>query len=78
MVVIYNFKEIKIRGGLKQARGVVASNDPQEDSNFKLSFGIGIPLEIWKKQNMQLDYALDPGNIGEGLSHLFSLSMEIK
>ena len=68
---------IKLRGGLKQARGVMTS-DEKNSLNFKTSLGMGIPLKIWKRQNMQMDYALDPGNVGEGLSHLFSFSMKLK
>jgi len=45
--------------------------------NLKPSFGAGIPIKVWKKQYLQMDYALDPGIIGEGLSHLFSFSMKI-
>ena len=38
----------------------------------------------WGRQNTeeegheQMDYALDLGSVGEGLSHLFSFSMKLK
>ena len=68
---------LKLRGGLKQTRGVMTS-DEKNGINLKPSFGVGIPLKIWKREYMQMDYALDPGNVGEGLSHLFSFSMKLK
>ena len=68
---------VKLRGGLKQAHGAM-SFDEKNAINFRYSFGIGTPIKIWRKQYLQLDYALDPGNVGEGLSHLFSFSMEFK
>ena len=40
-----------------------------------LGFGVGIP--IWDKNILQLDYSLDYGRRGEGLSHNFSWWMEI-
>ena len=70
--------KIKIRVGFKQARGALTADEEREGINFNPSFGVGIPLKIWQRQYMQLDYALDPGNFGEGLSHLFSFSMELK
>ena len=71
-------KDIKLRGGLKQARGASVSDRGRDSIDLKPSFGIGIPLQIWQRQYIKLDYALDPGNVGEGLSHLFSISMELK
>ena len=69
---------IKLRGGLRQARGALSSDVENIGLNIKSSVGLGIPLKIWKRQYVQLDYALDPGIVGEGLSHLFSFSMEVK
>ena len=69
---------MKLRGGLKQARGALISDEKFFGINLKPSFGIGIPLKIWQRQYVQLDYAFDPGSVGEGLSHLFSFSMEYK
>lgn len=75
----YRFSNgIKLYGGLKQARGALASNEKINGINLKPSFGAGIPVQIGPRQYMQLDYALDPGSVGEGLSHLFSFSMELK
>ena len=71
------FNNIKLRVGFKQGKGALTS-DEGGGINLKPSFGAGIPLKIWKRQFMQMDYALDPGNLGEGLSHLFSFSMELK
>ena len=69
---------IMIRGGLTQIQGVLTSDEEKNGFNLKPSFGAGIPLKIWEEQNVRLDYALDPGSVGEGLSHLFSFSMELK
>jgi hypothetical protein len=44
--------------------------------NLKPTFGIGAPLKVWQRQYIQLDYALDPGSVGEDLSHLFSFSFK--
>ena len=37
-----------------------------------------MPFKIWRKKYINLDYALDVGNVKEGLSHLFSFSMGLK
>ncbi len=55
-----------------QTRGSLASNEEKNGIYIKPSFGVGAPLKIWEKQYMQMDYALDLGSVGEGLSHLFS------
>jgi hypothetical protein len=44
--------------------------------NLKPTFGIGAPIKVWQRQYIQLDYALDLGSVGEGLSHLFSFSLK--
>ena len=67
---------VKLRLGCKQARGTRTSDDKIDGFNLKSSFGIGAPLKVWQKQYIQLDYALDLGSIGEGLSHLFSFSLK--
>ena len=69
---------VKLRGGLAQVRGDITSDEKINGINLKPSFGAGIPLKVWKKQYLQMDYALDLGSVGEGLSHLFSFSMKIK
>jgi len=69
---------VKLRGGLMQARGALAYNEEKNSINLKPSFGAGIPVKVWKKQYLQMDYALDLGSVGEGLSHLYSFSMKLK
>jgi len=68
--------KIKLRGGLKQSRGAVPEGTKIDGINLKPTFGIGAPLKVWQKQYIQLDYALDTGSVGEGLSHLFSFSLK--
>ena len=67
--------KIKLRGGLKQSRGAVPEGTKIDGINLKPTFGIGAPLKVWQRQYIQLDYALDLGSVGEGLSHLFSFSL---
>ena len=67
---------VELRGGLKQARGVVPSGSELRSSNFKPAIGVGVPLKIWKRQHLKMDYAFDPGSVGEGVSHLFSFSIK--
>ena len=66
---------INIRGGLKQIVGSVTSKT-KNDKLFSMSYGVGIPLKLWNSKFARLDYALDPGSVGEGLSHLFSLHVK--
>ena len=68
--------KIKLRGGLKQSRGAVPEGTKIDGINLKPTFGIGAPLKVWQRQYIQLDYALDLGSVGEGLSHLFSFSLK--
>ena len=70
-------KGIKLRGGFKQAEGTLGT-DNKNNITFKPSLGIGMPLNLENRQFVNLDYALDPGNVGEGISHLFSFSMRLK
>ena len=65
-----------IRGGLKQSIGALKKANKMDGLNIKPSFGVGVPIKVWQKQYIQLDYALDPGSVGEGLSHLFSFSLK--
>ena len=69
--------DIKFRTGLKQGRGISSSNE-KTDINLKPSIGVGLPLNIWQGRPLNLDYALDPGQNEEGLSHLFSFSIKLK
>ena len=57
---------------------MVNTNEERMNINLKPSIGAGLPLNIWQGQPLHLDYALDPGQEGEGLSHLFSFSMKLK
>ena len=68
--------KIKLRGGFKQLRSAVPEGTKIDGINLKPTFGIGAPLKVWQKQYIQLDYALDTGSAGEGLSHLFSFSLK--
>ena len=70
--------KIKLRFGFEQAQGELTSDEEKNSINIKPTLGAGVPIEVWKKQNIQMDYALDPGNVGEGLSHLFSFSIQLK
>ena len=68
--------KIKLRGGLTQSYGAVPEGTKIDGINLKPTFGIGAPLKVWQRQYIQLDYALDSGSVGEGLSHLFSFSFK--
>ena len=68
--------KIKLRGGLTQSYGAVPEGTKIDGIKLKPTVGIGAPLKVWQRQYIQLDYALDPGSVGEGLSHLFSFSLE--
>ena len=43
--------------------------------NTFTSFGFGIPIEINNKLILNIDYAIDPGLVNEGISHLFSFTI---
>ena len=68
--------KVKLRGGLKQSWGAIRRGTKMDGINLKPTFGVGAPLKVWQRQYIQLDYALDPGSVGEGLSHLFSFSLQ--
>ena len=68
---------IKIRIGLRQVLGMISEMEKNEKL-FSTSFGVGIPLKLWNSKFARMDYALDPGSVGEGLSHLFSLYVKFK
>ena len=68
--------QIKIRGGLTQSYGAIPEGTKIDGINLKPTFGIGAPFKVWERQYIQLDYALDPGSVREGLSHLFSFSLK--
>tara|TARA_B100000945_G_C20425360_1_gene620234 strand:+ start:5148 stop:6116 length:969 start_codon:yes stop_codon:yes gene_type:complete len=74
----YHIKNnINIRFGLSQKRGARGSNNISKN-NYKPVFGIGAPIKIMNRHFIQVDYALDPGNVGEGLSHLFCFSIKMQ
>ena len=68
--------KIKLRGGFKQSYGAVPEGTKIDEINLKPTLGIGVPLKVWQRQYIQLDYALDIGSVGEGLSYLFSFSLK--
>jgi hypothetical protein len=68
--------KVKLRGGIKQLWGALQKGTKIDGINIKPTFGAGMPIKVWKRNYIQLDYALDPGSVGEGLSHLFSFSLK--
>ena len=68
--------KVKLRGGVKQSWGAIRRGPKMDGINLKPTFGVGAPLKVWQRQYIQLDYALDPASVGEGLSHLFSFSLQ--
>jgi len=68
--------KMKLRVGLKQFRGALAKGKKIDGINIKPTFGVGMPIKIWQREYMQVDYSLDPGSMDEGLSHLFSFSLQ--
>ncbi len=66
---------INIRWGVRQIVGAITSKT-KNDKLFSMSYGIGIPLKLWNSKFSRLDYALDPGSVGEGISHLFSFHVK--
>ena len=67
--------KVEIRWGAKQSWGALPAGTKFDGLNIKPSFGVGVPIKVWQRQYINLDYALDPGSVGEGLSHLFSFSL---
>ena len=67
---------IELRGGIKQAWGAKPYGRKINKFNIKPTIGAGLPINVWQKQYIKLNYALDPGIEGEGLSHLFSFSLQ--
>ena len=45
------------------------------NNDFKCALGFGMPFEINDSMILNVDYALDPGLVNEGISHLFSFSL---
>lgn len=45
------------------------------NNDFKCALGFGTPFEINDSMILNVDYALDPGLVNEGISHLFSFSL---
>ncbi|MDC1050611.1 hypothetical protein OAQ87_00250 [Candidatus Marinimicrobia bacterium] len=45
------------------------------DNKILYSLGFGFPINISKKIKLHIDYALDPGLVEEGFSHLFSFTL---
>ncbi len=55
---------ILLRGGLNSI-----------NNNLECTFGFGMPVKINNSMILNIDYALDPGLVDEGISHLFSFSL---
>ena len=53
------------------------SNKSDDKLHFIPAFGLGIPINIWKRKYIQTDYSLDMGLNKEGISHLFSFSLKL-
>jgi len=68
---------VKLRAGLKQSWGAYPKGTKRDGINLKPTFGAGVPIKVWQKQSVQLDCALDPGSVGEGMSLLFSFSLQL-
>jgi len=62
------------RGGISASKTLANSSEKESDLDY--SFGIGILYPILMK-SVRIDYTIDPGNKGEGLSHLISWSFLI-
>ena len=45
------------------------------ESNLGYTLGFGVPFKINESLILNIDYALDPGLVDEGISHLFSFSL---
>ena len=68
--------KVKLRGGVKQSWATLPIGNKMDGINLKSTFGMGVPIKVWKRQDINLDYALDMGSVGEGFSHLFSFSLQ--
>jgi len=55
---------ILLRGGLNSI-----------NNNLECTLGFGMPIKINNSMILNIDYALDPGLVDEGISHLFSFSL---
>ena len=54
---------------------IFRSGIKSDDNKAFYSMGFGIPIKINNKLVLNIDYALDPGLIDEGISHLFSFTI---
>ncbi len=66
------FERVFFRGGVSAGSMTSAAGTKKFNLDYSLGFGIVYPL--WKLKDLQFDYAVDPGNQGEGISHLMSFS----
>ena len=55
---------IALRSGIRESQGDVYN-----------SLGFGVPVKLNNKMMLNIDYAIDPGLVDEGISHLFSLTL---
>lgn len=70
-----HFESVFLRAGLIGQKS--AGNSTSEELDLDFTFGLGISHPLWKFEDLRFDYAIDPGNKGEGLSHLFSWSVRL-
>ena len=75
----YRFKnKVDIRFGIKQSHGLKVLSEVKNDKNFIPAFGFGLPIKIWNKHYIQMDYSIDMGLFDEGVSHIFSFSTNLE
>ena len=55
---------IALRSGVRASQGDIYN-----------SLGFGVPVKLNNKMMLNIDYAIDPGLVDEGISHLFSLTL---
>tara|TARA_B100001540_G_C15707440_1_gene596861 strand:+ start:84 stop:986 length:903 start_codon:yes stop_codon:yes gene_type:complete len=55
---------IALRSGVRASQGDIYN-----------SLGFGVPVKLNNKMMLNIDYAIDPGLVNEGISHLFSLTL---
>ncbi len=72
---LYNDK-FAFRMGIKQKYDSKFSDETLV-FNFEPSFGIGLPITVWKNYIINFDYSFDYGSENEGMSHLFTWTMEL-
>ncbi|SVE54151.1 uncharacterized protein METZ01_LOCUS507005, partial [marine metagenome] len=59
----------------KEVPIILRSGIRLDDNKSFYSMGFGFPVIINNKLVLNIDYALDPGLVDEGISHLFSFTI---